>query len=84
MKFPSKKQIERALEVLEKAPDSRLLPPNASKNEVLKYEICRRFVIYVREHKLKQKDLAEELEIDSSLVSKILHYNIDEFSVAAS
>jgi len=81
MKFPSKKQIERALKVLENAPASRPLPPNATKNDIFKYEICRKFVIYAREHNMKQKDMAELLDTDASIVSKILHYHIEEFSV---
>lgn len=81
MKFPTEKQIKRALEVLEKAPASKPLPKNASKTDMLKYELCSNFVVYRREKKLSQKDLAERLEIDPAQMSKILHYHIEEFSL---
>ena len=80
MKFPSDKQIKRALEILEKAPASRPLPKNASKNDAIKFELCSNFVVYRREKKLSQKELADRLGIDPAQMSKILHYHIDEFS----
>jgi predicted XRE-type DNA-binding protein len=81
MKFPSKQQIEKAMKILENAPGSRLLPKNASPGDVLKYDLCKRFIVYRREEELSQKDLAESLGIDPAQMSKILHYHIDEFSV---
>ena len=81
MKFPSRKQIERALEILEKAPGSRLLPKDATPTDKIKYELCSRFVVYRREKEISQKDLAAKLGIDPAQMSKILHYHIDEFSV---
>ena len=81
MKFPSEKQIKRALEILEKAPGSRALPKDATPNDILKYDLCSRFVVYRRENELSQKELAEMLEIDAAVMSKILHYHIEEFSV---
>ena len=80
MKFPSEKQIKRALAVLENAPASKPLPKNASKGDIAKYNLCNRFVVFRREKKLSQKTLAEKLEVDPAQMSKILHYNINEFS----
>ena len=81
MKFPTDKEIKRVLALLENESGSRLLPKNASKGDVLKYELCKKFVIYKNQNKMMQKDLAEELDIDSALVSKILNYHIEEFTV---
>lgn len=81
MKFPTDKEIKRVLALLENEPGSRLLPKNASKSDVLKYEMCKKFVIYKNKKKLLQKDLAKELAVDSALVSKILNYHVDEFTV---
>jgi len=81
MKFPTDKEMKRVLALLENEPGSRLLPKNASKTDILKYELCKKFVIYKNKKKILQKDLAKELGVDSSLVSKILNYYIDEFTV---
>ncbi len=81
MKFPSRKQIERAEKILENAPGSRLLAKDASATDKIKFDLCSRFVAYRREKGLSQKDLAGRLGIDPAQMSKVLHYHIDEFSV---
>ena len=81
MKFPSRKQIEKAMKVLESAPGTRLLPEGASTADVLKFDLCKRFVVYRREKELSQKELAKKLGIDPAQMSKVLHYHIDKFSV---
>jgi len=79
-KFPSRRQIEAALKRLEGKPASRMLPPDAPPLDRAKFEICKHFVIYHREHKINQRALAERVGIDEALMSKILHYHIDEFT----
>ncbi len=81
MKFPSEKQINRALKILENAPASRPLPSNATKSEALKHELCKQFVIYLQDEEVSQKALARKLRIDPAQMSKILHYHIEFFSV---
>ncbi len=80
-KFPSSKEIDSVLEQLEAAPASRTLPPNASAVDVLKFDLCEKFVLYRARKKVSQKELAARLGIDPALMSKILHYNYDEFTV---
>jgi len=80
-KFPSKKQLDEAKEKLDNGPASRLLPKDASSVDKVKYKICEKFVIYKNTKKITQKALAEKLGIDEALMSKILHYNFDEFTV---
>ena len=80
-KFPSEKELKEARAALEKAPASRMLPPDASSVDRLKFSLCEEFVSYLRDNKLTQRELAEKIEIDESLVSKIVHYNFDDFTI---
>ena len=80
MKFPSEKELAKIRKKLDKAEGSLLLAADASPIEKLRYEICRHFVIYQREHNLKSKDLAKLVGVDESLMSKILRYRHDRFS----
>ena len=66
---------------LAKSLASRPLPKNADIVERTKHAICEKFVIYLNSGKIKQKELAEKLGIAESLVSKILHYHYDEFTI---
>ncbi len=80
-KFPSEKELKEARAALAKAPGSRMLPPNASSVERLKFSLCEKFVSYLLDHKLTQRELAEKIGIDESLMSKIVHYNFDDFTI---
>ena len=80
-KFPSEKELKQVRKALAKAPGSRMLSPNASSVERLKFSLCEKFVTYLLDHKLSQRDLAEKIGIDESLVSKIVHYNFDDFTL---
>lgn len=79
-KFPSEKELKAVRKRLNFGPASELLRPNATPVEKTKYRLCEKFVIYKRENNLTQKELAEILEIDEALMSKILHYHIREFT----
>lgn len=80
-KFPSSKDIKEVLAELETAEGSKLLPKNASAVDKLKFELCKSFIIYKQDRKLSQKELADKLEIDPALMSKILHYRFEEFTI---
>lgn len=60
---------------------SGLLPPNASSLDKTKYDLCRRLLIYMREHELNQRELAERLGVVESRVSEILHYRIQKVTL---
>ena len=79
--FPSEKEIKEMREKLSKGPASRPLPKNASAVDKIKYQICREFVVFKNSHKITQKALAQKIKVDEALISKILHYNIDEFTI---
>ena len=80
-KFPPKKDIERISHELSKGLASETLGPDATDLEKLKYEICKAFIKYKQRHRLSQRELAEEIGANESVVSKMVHYKIDQFTV---
>jgi len=57
------------------------LSENATKVEKLKYELCRKFVIYLREKKITQAELAKELKMDRARLNEIVKYKIENFTL---
>jgi predicted XRE-type DNA-binding protein len=80
-KWPTKKQINAAMAEIDSQPSSKPLSEKPSPIETLKHSICAQFVIYMQTHQLSQKELAEKLKIDKALMSKIVHYQYDEFTI---
>jgi predicted XRE-type DNA-binding protein len=60
---------------------SRPLSENASPIDALKHSICAQFVIYMQTHQLSQKELAEKLQFDKALMSKIGRYQFGDFTI---
>jgi len=81
MGMPPKKVLDEMRKKLEKAEPSHGLPPNASKTERLKYELCRQFVVYLNREMISQKELAERLGIEPARLNEIVKYRIDLFTV---
>ena len=81
MGFPDKKELERVRRKLEKIDPVRLLPASASKAEKLKFELCRQFVVFLREHGMSQLVLAKQLGIEPARLNEIVKYRIDLFTV---
>ena len=54
---------------------------DASKSDKLKYELCRQFIKYLLKHKMTQKELAEEIDIQPARMNEIVKYRIDLFTV---
>ena len=79
-KFPSEKNLEEARKKLDKSPASRPLAKDASIVDKTKFQLCEKFVIYKNTHKITQRALAKKIGIDEALMSKVLHYNFDEFT----
>ncbi len=80
-KFPSDAELNEMREKLSKGPASKPLPKDATPADKMKYQICKEFVVYKNAHKITQKALAEKIGTDEALMSKILHYNIEEFTI---
>ena len=80
MKFPSERELAKIRKKLEKSEGSLVLNPKATELEKFRYEICRQFVIYQREHDLKCKELAKIVGVDESIMSKVLRYKNERFT----
>lgn len=81
-KWPKREDIEEVMKDLDDE-KSWSHGPGMAKNPVeqIKYDICGEFIIYKREHNLNQRELAQKLEIGEALISKILRYQFDEFTI---
>ncbi len=80
-KFPSEKEIRKMSKILSKGIASRPLRKDASPADKVKHRICEKFVIYKNSNPITQKEMAKKLGIDEALMSKILHYHFDEFTI---
>jgi predicted XRE-type DNA-binding protein len=80
-KFPSDKELLEVEEALSNGISSRPLSKNASNVDRIKHTLCEKFVIYRMQKKISQKELASLIGTDEALMSKILHYHYDEFTV---
>lgn len=80
-KFPGEKELAGVRERLSKGPAARPLPADAGPVERLKHNLCAEFVKYKNGHGITQKRLAKKLGIDEALVSKIVNYVYDDFTV---
>jgi predicted XRE-type DNA-binding protein len=82
-KWPKRKAIEKVLKRLDEDSDLyvQALSDNASHTDRIKRDICAELIIYKREHELNQRELAQKIEISEALVSKILRYRFDEFTI---
>jgi predicted XRE-type DNA-binding protein len=81
MTLPSSKELSRVRKKLAKVEPTRGLPPNASKTDQLKFELCKQFVVYLRVHEITQKALAEQLGMEPARLNEIVKYRIDLFAV---
>lgn len=81
MKYPSKARLKEMEKKLAHVEGAKGLPMNATAIQKLKYDLCKEIVTYIVQHRINQKDLADELGVDPAIVSKIINYNIEYFSV---
>ena len=82
-KWPKREDISKVLEKLDENPElySRVVPKDAPLVDQMKRDICAELIVYRREHNLTQRELAQKLEIGEALVSKLLRYHFDEFTL---
>jgi predicted XRE-type DNA-binding protein len=79
--FPSDAEITEMRDLLSKTIPSKPLKKNASTIDKIKHRVCKEFVIYKSLQQTTQKDLAHKIGIDEALMSKLLHYHFDEFTI---
>jgi len=60
---------------------SWVLPENATPSEKTKYELCREILIYQRQYKLTDKELAEKINLTLSETQDALYYRITNFTL---
>jgi predicted XRE-type DNA-binding protein len=80
-RFPNEKELKEVRDALSVGVAARMLSPDAGPVERLKFSLCEQFVSYLSQNKLTQRELAEKIGIDESLMSKIVHYHFDDFTI---
>lgn len=60
---------------------SYIPPETAPASERMKYNICREFVQYIRENGIKQRDFADFLGEDETVISRVVHYRVEDISL---
>ena len=82
-KWPKREEITKVLKRLNENTDlySRIVSKDAPLVDQMKRDICAEMIVYRRENKLSQRELAAKLEIGEALVSKLLRYHFDEFTL---
>ena len=78
--WPSKKDLDRLLDELDQVEGSLHLSADATTLDKFRFQLCQRLLGYKMEHSLKQRELADKLGVDESIVSKVLHHRIDKIS----
>lgn len=79
--FLTPEELAKGRKLTRKARGSHDLPSNASSVERTKYDLCRKFVIYMSKHDVSQRELAKQLGVSESRVSEIVHYNIRKITI---
>ena len=80
-KFPRDKELKKIRRQLAGGIAARPLPADADAAERLKYAICAEFVKYKNKNKISQKAMAQKIGVDEALMSKIINYLYDEFTI---
>lgn len=85
IKFPSRKEIEHALKVIEQneraGNSSEAIPADATPIEQLKYVICEQIIRFKRRGGYSTQELAEILESPAPRISEMLYKKISLFSL---
>lgn len=82
MSFPSAEQLKNVLKDLESSDPTFVIDlKNASHSDVFKYKLCQEFVRYLKSEKITQVELARRLDVDKSVVNKIILHRIETFTM---
>lgn len=80
MGMPSKSEIHRVLKKLEKAEGFLAPPEHPTPLQKFRFDIQQKFVSYVLNNKITQREMAKLLDVDEGKVSKLLRNRLNEFS----
>lgn len=56
------------------------VPKLATLSDIVKYQYCSLIIKFKKDNNLKQKDIAEQIDLNKSEVSKLFSYQLKEFS----
>jgi|GEM_PF-419184 len=79
--WPTEEEWVEIEKELAKSLPTRVLSKNASPVQRTKQDICEHFVIFLKDTKMSQRELAAKLGVTESRVSEILHYHHDRFTI---
>ncbi|CAJ0866271.1 13983_t:CDS:10, partial [Entrophospora sp. SA101] len=82
--FPDEAEIERVIKRVTQPGYRRinkLLPPNASEQDKVKYNLCKSIIRYSRENNLSEQELKQRLNIDQVKLEYVLFCHLDRFNL---
>lgn len=56
------------------------IPKKVSFTDIIKYQFCTDIILYAKDKKLRQVDIALMINVNKSEISKLFSYNLKEFS----
>lgn len=60
---------------------NRALPPNATSLQAAKYKLCKQMLVYQRENKLSDEEIAQKVKLSVAEVEDILFCEIEKFTL---
>ena len=81
-KWPKEKDLKRMRDLLSEGDATQIVDPKMlSSGDRAKYNICEQIIRYQNSKDLSQKALAKLLDENEALVSKIVRYRFQEFTI---
>jgi predicted XRE-type DNA-binding protein len=60
---------------------NRALPPNANSLQIAKYKLCKQMLVYQKENKLSDEEIAKRIKLSVAEVEDILFCEIEKFTL---
>ena len=80
MSYPSDKQLKKMRGRLKNKDGFKMLDPDADELDKLRFRLCQDLLKYAKKNELTSGEMADELGIPNSDMSRIFNHNIDRFS----
>lgn len=82
IRWPSESELKSIRKKLSRGRWTRFIrKEDLSIVDKTKYEICKQLIVYANSNRLTQREMAKLIGENESLVSKVLHYYFDEFTI---